>query len=533
MKKIVLLAGCALLAGMGSVKAQDVFGRVIMGPLFTVEQRLALAQNDYIYGTSRSAAMGGAFTSLGADLSSMNINPAGLGMYQSSDWGFTQALSINATKTDAPNMAAGSFSSGGNRTSYGLNNAAIAFNIFNRSGGFTSLTVGFGYNRAANFNQRSFVGTSGERTSIAEMFAQELNFALDEDMTAGDFSSSADPNPFYNEDIYLDEWGATLGYQTGLVGYDGSKFNWNGIGDPKNSYFQSVTKGGIYEYSVSAGANISNFLYLGATLGISQVNYKEDTSYEEEYSSALGSMWYDQHTKITGDGFTMKLGAIARPWPFLRLGLAFHLPTYYTLDKSYTSSMSAGNSVTRDSGDPLVDEPQYNTAPRLLVGISGVIADRAILAFDYERAWYNKMHLRSIYMEDVENSKTESARIYKPSNTFRAGLEILASHAVSLRAGGSYMANYMRDKYALTSNPTVKSAWSLAAGAGFNVGRNGYIDLSYTYQRANYTSYEHFYFDDGTNLVSQYDIVDGNDVSRYYTPKKNMHQITLTLGSRF
>ena len=49
------------------------------------EVMLRLSQYNYSFGTARSAALGGAFTSLGADLSSMAINPAGLGMYQSSD----------------------------------------------------------------------------------------------------------------------------------------------------------------------------------------------------------------------------------------------------------------------------------------------------------------------------------------------------------------------------------------------------------------------------------------------------------------
>lgn len=56
---------------------------------------LALSQYNYSFSTARSAALGGAFTSLGADLSSMSINPAGLGMYMSSDFGISPSLTWN------------------------------------------------------------------------------------------------------------------------------------------------------------------------------------------------------------------------------------------------------------------------------------------------------------------------------------------------------------------------------------------------------------------------------------------------------
>ncbi len=535
-KKILLIAG-TLAAGIFSAGAQDgpAWGRVIMAPMFDPAYKLILSQSDYIYGTSRTAAMGGAFTSLGADLSTMNINPAGLGMYQSSDWGITQSVSINSMKTTSPYMAPGTLSSGGNRTSYGLDNVAMAYNIFNRSHGLTSLTVGFGYNRAANFNSRSYVSTVGERTSIAEMFQQQLTLMYEDEnhpIYPDDLKTSS--YPFYNNNIYLDEWGAVLGYQTGLVNFGPGGYSMPGGLTPADSYFESVAKGGIYEYNFSIGANISNYLYLGATLGAAQINYREDNTYGEEYGGAsISRMQYDQSTRITGAGFAMKVGAVVRPVKALRIGAAFHLPTYYTVEKSYTSLMSTGSSAAYDSGDPLVDEQRFNTAPRLLAGISYVIADRAILAVDYERAWYNKIRMRSSYSRDIDASKQESEALYNPANTIRAGLEILASDRISVRAGGSYLMDFMVDEYALANIPTIKSSYTISGGLGFNVGRNAYIDLTYVYNRAKYVDYDFFFYDDGTHLVSQYDVVAGVEKDRLYSQRKNMHRISLTFGSRF
>ena len=51
-------------------------------------------------GTARFISMGGAFTSLGGDISSMTQNPAGLGIYRKSDIGLTFDVSIRNYKTD-------------------------------------------------------------------------------------------------------------------------------------------------------------------------------------------------------------------------------------------------------------------------------------------------------------------------------------------------------------------------------------------------------------------------------------------------
>ncbi len=182
MKTRILLTAGILVMGAAAgpagpvAQAQDleIAGRVITTPIFDIGRQLMLSQGDNIYGTARSAAMGGAFTSLGADLSSMSINPAGLGMYQSSDIGLTQALSIDRMKTASDYMRPGALSSGGTRISYGINNLGAAFNLLNRSGTLTSLTLGINYNRTANFNSLARFSTIFDYSSIAHRFQNHL-----------------------------------------------------------------------------------------------------------------------------------------------------------------------------------------------------------------------------------------------------------------------------------------------------------------------------------------------------------------------
>jgi len=521
MKIKTILAAAVMAAGFGTAGAQNIYetGRVIVSPTFDAGMRQLMAGQDNIYGTARSAAMGGAFTSLGADLSSMSINPAGLGMYQGSDWGVSAAVSHDLMSTTSRGMAAGALSAGGGRLSAGLNNFGAAYNIFDGSGTLTSVTVAFGYNRAANFNSRTRLNTYFEDSSISEVFGGLLNYH-------GYSPDMLEPNayPFDNLDIPLNHWGAVLGYQSGMIGTG----DYNPVTIPSDDSFTSKTRGGVYQYDLAMGFNLRNVLYLGMTLGISDVSYTENTTYGEVYpiSSSHSSMRFDQHSQIKGAGATVKLGLIARPVEALRIGVAFHSPTFYSLQKHYDGFMQMdGNWAS--TGDLLL-ERRLNTAPRLMAGISGVVGGRAIVALDWETAWYNKVRERDYIAESL----AESEYYFKPSNTVRAGVEFLLSDAVSLRAGGSYMPDIMRTKSLALSNPVARSGFSATAGAGFRFGRGGYVDVAWVYNRARMTDYELYYFNDGNSVaVGQHNPANGSE--RFYTPTRHHNMLTLTVGQRF
>jgi hypothetical protein len=542
-RKIILLAGLALIAGLGSAEAQNTipyateYGRVLSGPLFDGGRRLLFSQTDNIYGTARSAAMGGAFASLGADLSSMGINPAGLGMYQSSDWGFTTALSIDHMKTTAPGVAQGNFSANGNRTSFGLNNIGAAFNVYDGSGSITSVTLGIAYNRAANFNARTRIDSRNDPWSIGDAFAGQLNyysqFGNDYERNLynilGPNNLDASAKPFYNENIDLEWWGAALGYQTGVIGHfdDGDKYDTFAVDMPQqNSYFNAISKGGISHFDFSIGANMLNKLYLGATITATDINYTEDTTYGETFKSGspIGKMWYDQHTRIRGGGITAKLGIIARPVEALRIGVAFHLPTWYTVEKSYTGTMGT-YSGQFNTGDPLMDELSFRTAPKLMAGVSGIIAQRAIVAFDWEVAWHNSITMRNLSTWEIDDSRNESRDLYKPAHTLRLGVEYVLSDLLSLRAGGAYMFDFMRMDDIVVSNPAMRNGFSVTAGGGFKLGRNGYLDVAYVYNRARMSDYSLYYFSDPDGGNARF--------SPYYSSTRHHHMISLTLGCRF
>ena len=79
--KSLLLA--IMVVGASVASAQYRFGGLLMDRDGMMSNDIyTLSQTDFGFGTARSMAMAGAFTSLGGDLASMGINPAGLGMYR-------------------------------------------------------------------------------------------------------------------------------------------------------------------------------------------------------------------------------------------------------------------------------------------------------------------------------------------------------------------------------------------------------------------------------------------------------------------
>ena len=87
MKRVIsLLAAIAATAAASAQNPDRGWGGLLMDKDVMMPGDMAeLSQTQFNFGTARAMAMAGALTSLGADLSSMSFNPAGLGMYRHSD----------------------------------------------------------------------------------------------------------------------------------------------------------------------------------------------------------------------------------------------------------------------------------------------------------------------------------------------------------------------------------------------------------------------------------------------------------------
>ena len=121
-KKVFALLLCGLPL---MINAQDAF------------DVLQMSQTE-LRGTSRFQSMAGAFGALGGDLSTLTQNPAGIGVYRSSDLGITMSVDCNSVKAGVDKM---------NETRFNINNVGYVGAIRLNSETVPNLNFGFTYNR--------------------------------------------------------------------------------------------------------------------------------------------------------------------------------------------------------------------------------------------------------------------------------------------------------------------------------------------------------------------------------------------------
>ncbi len=141
-----------------------------------------------------------------------------------------------------------------------MGNIGFAVNVFQGGGTLTSLTIGFGYNRLADFNYAQSFRQGGNIGSIADMYSMQLRYS---GLVATDIMGD---NLSWNR-VGTDLWNAVLGYKCGLTDDPGRNGEWSPtwIGGDRSpagidigQYAGLVSRGSAGEYALSAGANLNN-----------------------------------------------------------------------------------------------------------------------------------------------------------------------------------------------------------------------------------------------------------------------------------
>jgi len=233
-------------------------------PVFSQNQEDALRYSMLsTVGTARFAGAGGAFGSLGADISVMATNPAGLARLRNSIFSLSPELNLSNTSSDFE----GNFTADGkaafNFSSLGIVGTAKAGKDSPYL--WKSVQFGFAYNKTALFNNRYTV--SGVRdTSLSLQFAG---------MAAG-----IAPDDIYGYDSFF----SGLAYDAYLI--DPS--------DNNGTYYTTQMKGGDYaftntteekgaigEMDLSLASNYNDKLYLGGTIGFPRLNFNRTRTHTE------------------------------------------------------------------------------------------------------------------------------------------------------------------------------------------------------------------------------------------------------------
>lgn len=417
--------------------------------------------NQRVSGTARSEAMGNAFGALGGDFSSLSINPAGVGVYRSGEFTFSTAIGkVSIDGTYLGNTVTDS------KYNVGINNIGYVATIptgQNSETGLVSLSLGVGFNRMGSFSMSSLAETPNANYSILGYFTENMN---------------AKHDYYHGYEDRLDPYYERLAWDTYLINHD----------DDANEYFNDLTdnnygqlqrnttdrKGYMNEYVLSFGANFNHKFYLGTTVGIYDIYFKENSNlYEYDAKNNIPyfeDLNYNSSLKHTGSGFNIKLGAIYKPIDALRLGIAVHTPTFYKFTETYDNSMSTS---TFDGGRPVYpDKPgiydfELETPLKAVFSGAYVIGKVGLISVDYEWVDYSTAKLKNGsdgYNYYDENKTIEDT--YRAVGNLHLGGELRVNSVFSLRAGYENYPSAFKSGY---MNSDANSS-TISGGFGFKQG---------------------------------------------------------------
>ena len=465
-------------------------------------------------GTARFMSMGGAFGALGGDMTTISQNPGGIGVYRNSEIGFTVNFDIQNSTTESQILKTND-----NQFKFLLNNVGYIGSIRLNNSVMPFFNWGFTYNKAASFNRR-YSGGMNMKNSMSNYMA---GIANSNNLTVGDVSTTDHYDPYNpNDGGFISPWIAILGYDSYLINPQGrnGKTNWSGLWGDKTTgvgNFGVVESGGIDEYNISFGGNILDFLYWGMDFGITSLRFDQQVLWNEKLEDAqianndgttvtTDANWaMTNNYFVRGNGFNYKLGFIVKPIQELRLGFAFHTPTWYAMEEEYKAftiydypdtDIRPGGAET-NNGYYGYNDYKFSTPWRLIASAAGVIGSKFIISADYEWTSYQGMNFSAYKEWGVFNNafyyeNKDIDDYYQSTNTFRIGAEYRVLPQVSLRAGyanvSSPIKQEVRDNeytiYTAGTNPSYSMDNSInyvTCGLGFKY-KKFYCDLAYVYK---------------------------------------------------
>ncbi len=543
MKKIFFSA-CLLSLFMAHAHAQETY------------ENTKLIDND-LNGTARYVGMGGAMEALGADISVINSNPAGIGLFRRS----SGSVSFGLVSQDG----ASSFKYG-NKTNASFDQAGFVYSM--RDGRRTFINFGFNYHKSKNFDYilnaaSGLNGASQHKLSYMKALANENNLDKTSSGWRGKFSYTSQLDNLYYNTLMM-------------TSSDGFFYN-----DASRYEFGRAETGYIGEYDFNTSVNVNDRVYLGITIGIHDVHYTGHSLYSEALvnlnNQTAGDITVNDERRITGTGYNASFGIIFRPVdasPF-RIGLSVTTPTWYDLKTSnYTYLI---NNTKADGGGKLQgDYPNYTTGEsyefklftpwKFGVSLGHTVGNYLALGASYEYADYSRLDTRVNdgydvdYWGDVyEHSSSDepmnrhTRETLKAVSTLKIGAEAKVMPNLAVRAGYNYVSPMFKkegykdgniDSYGSNySSATDYTNWEATnrytVGVGYTLGKMSF-DLAYQYAQTNgkfhpfadsYLDYTYPGQDGNGNDVTMTESLDNYANAVKVSNKRN--QLLLTLTYRF
>jgi len=499
MKKYSLLF--ALVLSFGIVFGQSASEGLIMS-------------SDDVLGTARYTSMAGAFGALGGDYSAQIQNPAGLGIYRSSEFAISLGLDykLNSLKYNGVNTDLKSRNTGINHL-----NLVWAGNT-GRESGLLYTNFSIGYTKLADYNNYfSFTDVSAEN-SLSGILAENAN-GINYNSLAGDGTLNN-----YTT-LGSEYWESILAWQTTLLDtMPGENSLYapayiDGSGDVLTKVYELSSSGSKNEYNIAYSVNYNNKVFVGGSMGIQSLNYVKQWRYFEDNpdlsaTSPLLFMDYIKQSEISGMGVNAKLGFIIKPINAVRIAGSIHAPTVYRIRNVYSYRM---NVETLDYGWYDYSTPtgeynySYSTPLKMMLSTAIILGKTGLLSVDYEYVDFSTMrYSKGDFGDNLEDLNIDVRSMYKPVHNFRVGGEFRYG-LLALRGGYAFSGDPYKDSRDMSSQ-------MFAGGIGYK-----YQSLSFD------VAYSYKIFKEQNDMVYS----DYSQPFGAYNYNSTNSQIVFTLGFRF
>lgn len=499
-----------------------------------------LIPND-LNGTARYVGMGGAMSALGGDISVIGTNPAGIGIFRSND----ASVSLGFSNLDTQSKFNGTKTSA-DKTRFSFDNFGFVMAV--KQGDYTPLRyLNFGFNmrKVKNFDRKT--STAGMNNySQTQQFAHMVN-------------GNSDIYGFLSPDILMDTeaygfhdvpWLGAMGYEANLLPLNEEGNGYYSYFDPNrhrvSGRYDSWERGGIYAYDFNVAFNLYDRVYLGATIGAYDVDYKRTSTYSEEFITDDnlndGDYALKNYYKLDGTGVDFKIGAIFRPIESspLRVGISVSTPIYYNLTEyniaylAYDTFNEAENDFLQGTAYPqnrngyAMDgrtDYKVRTPWKYNFSLGYTVGSNLALGAEYEYQDYSSTSMKFDDGMKLEDENNYTKEFMKGVSTVRLGAEYRFVPEFSARVGYNYSsAPISSDAYRVltfnsirtdTEYTNLKAMQNYTLGFGYR-GKYFYADMAYKYQ----TQKANFYAFDLTEQAATKVTYD-------------RHQVLVTLGTRF
>ena len=511
---------------------------LVAAPLTAQEtyQNADIATED-LSGTARYVGMGGAMDALGADISTIATNPAGIGLFRHSSAAVTFGL---VTQPEAPAFA------GADKTNMSFDQAGFVYS--RRTGRSSFLNLAFNYRKSRNFNH--ILAAAGALDGASQ---NKLTYLKEAEGLIHPYQldgyTLADDNAFSQVDyLYYNTLLAAPGTASAAPYREADSY---ALGRASTGY--------IGEYDFNISGNINDRVYLGLTFGISDVNYKAYSEYTETMPAGGGSVTLADERRIDGTGFNIKAGVILRPIEAspLRVGLSVATPTWYDLTTANSARLLNDTPYGAYTDCSIAESYDFKlyTPWKFGLAIGTTFGSRLAVGAGYEYADYGSIDSRIntgggydwYYGDYYETTSPDHAMnrhtslTLKGVSTLKLGLEFKPTARLALRAGYNYVSPmYRADGYkdvSLDSPGTFYSSstdyvnWRatnrLTLGLGYTAG--GFtFDAAYQYtaQGGSFSPFADYY-------ASAQDSPEYDNVCHDTDVDNKRHQLIVTIGYHF